>query len=57
MKKSVILTAAIFTAFGVKAQGNNNPQQSMHIDKAVFDICATIFVVALFMIFILTIEK
>jgi hypothetical protein len=53
MKKIVTFTAAIFTAFAVNAQDNNN----MQIDHAVFNICATIFVIALFMIFILTILK
>lgn len=57
MKKIITTATVIFVVFGVNAQDNSNPQQGTHIDHEVFNICATIFVVALFMIFILTILK
>ena len=57
MKKTITTIAVIFFAFTLNSQENNNLQQNTQIDHEVFNICATIFVVALFMIFILTILK
>ena len=57
MKKIITTIPVIFFAFTVNSQDNNNLQQNTQLDHEVFNICATIFVVALFMIFILTILK
>ena len=57
MKKIITTIAVIFFAFTLNSQENNNLQQNTQFDHEVFRICATIFVVALFMIFILTILK
>jgi hypothetical protein len=57
MKKIITTIAVIFSAFSLYSQDNHNLVQNTHIDQEVFNICATIFVVALFMIFILTILK
>ena len=57
MKKIITSIASIFSVYALNAQDNSNPQQNMHIDPEIFNICATIFVIALFMIFILTILK
>ena len=57
MKKIITTIAVIFFAFTLNSQENNNLQQNTQIDHEVFNICATIFVVALFMIFMLTILK
>ena len=53
MKKFVCITTVIGTPFFVSAQNIQSPA----IDKEVFNICATIFVVGLFMLFILQILK
>jgi len=53
MKKILSLAAIVATPFLVSAQDAGNSG----IDKEIFNICATIFVVGLFMIFILTILK
>ena len=57
MKKTITTIAVIFSVFAINAQDYNNLQQNTQFDHEVFRICATIFVVALFMIFILTILK
>lgn len=57
MKKIITTIAVIFSAFAINGQDYNNLQQNAQFDHEVFRICATIFVVALFMIFILTILK
>ena len=56
MKKVITIVITIFTANTISAQ-NNGLQQSTYIDHDIFNICASIFVVALFMIFILNILK
>jgi hypothetical protein len=56
MKKTLTIVAAILAAFTVNAQ-DIFPKQEMHIDIRVFDICAQVLVLVLFMIFILTILK
>ena len=56
MKKVVTVAATIFTVNAISAQ-NNGLQQGTYIDHDIFNICASIFVVALFMIFILNILK
>ena len=53
MKKILSVAAIVATPFLVNAQDAGNSG----IDKEIFNICATIFVVGLFMIFILTILK
>lgn len=53
MKKIISIAAVIATPFVVNAQNTNTPI----IDKEIFNICATIFAVGLFMIFILVILK
>ncbi|MCC6287976.1 MAG: hypothetical protein IT249_08825 [Chitinophagaceae bacterium] len=53
MKKIISIATVIATPFFVNAQNTNTPA----IDKEIFNICATIFVVGLFMIFILVILK
>ena len=53
MKKILSLVAVVATPFVVCAQDGN----SIQFDGKIFEICATIFVVGLFMIFILTIMK
>lgn len=53
MKQLISIVAIIAAPFFVNAQNVNNPT----IDKEVFNVCATIFVVGLFMIFILVIIK
>jgi len=53
MKKILSLVAIVATPFLVSAQNAGNSG----IDGETFKICATIFVVGLFMIFILTIMK
>ena len=56
MKKITTIAIATLSTVAVNAQDNHTPQALM-IDTKVFDVCAAIFVVALFMIFILTIMK
>jgi hypothetical protein len=53
MKKILSIAATMATPFVVNAQNNNNTS----IDKEIFNACAAIFVVGLFMIFILLILK
>ena len=53
MKSIISLTAVITMPFVVNAQSINTPT----IDKEIFNVCATIFLVGLFMIFILGILK
>lgn len=53
MKKIISIAVAITTPFAVNAQASNSPE----INQEIFNICATIFVVGLFMVFILTILK
>jgi len=53
MKKILSLVAVVITPFVVCAQDGI----STEFDRKIFEICATIFVVGLFMIFILTIMK
>lgn len=53
MKKIISIATVITTPFFVNAQNINTPT----IDKEIFNVCATIFVVGLFMIFILVILK
>ncbi|MEP6948722.1 MAG: hypothetical protein ABI863_05590 [Ginsengibacter sp.] len=53
MKKIISIAAVTTTPFIVKAQNINTPT----IDKDIFNVCATIFVVGLLMIFILAILK
>jgi hypothetical protein len=53
MKKILTLAAVVTTPFFVNAQDLN----SNGFDRQTFEVCATIFVVGLFMIFILTIMK
>ena len=53
MKNILSLAAVIITPFFVNAQSINAPT----IDKEIFNVCATIFLVGLFMIFILGILK
>ena len=53
MKKTINITAIIATPFVANAQNINSPA----IDKEIFNVCATIFVLGLFMIFILVILK
>lgn len=53
MKKILSLVAIVATPFVVCAQDG----YSTEFDRKIFEICATIFVVGLFMIFILTIMK
>ena len=52
MKKIISVVATIAAPFVVNAQSINPA-----IDKEIFNVCATIFVVGLFMIFILVILK
>ena len=53
MKKIISIAAVMTTPFLVNAQSESRPG----IDKEIFNVCATIFVVGLFMIFILVIIK
>ncbi len=53
MKRIINTVAVIVTPFAVNAQNSN----SLQVDKNVFNAVASIFVVALFMIFILAIVK
>ncbi len=53
MKKIISIAAVMTTPFVVNAQSGNRPG----IDMDIFNVCATIFVVGLFMIFILVILK
>ncbi|HJV18706.1 MAG TPA: hypothetical protein VJ552_02400 [Sediminibacterium sp.] len=53
MKKILSIAAVMATPFLANAQHGN----SMVVDKEIFNICATIFVVGLLMIFILVIMK
>ena len=53
MKKTINITAIIATPFVANAQNINSPA----IDKEIFNVCATIFVLGLCMIFILVILK
>jgi hypothetical protein len=53
MKKIISTTTAIISPFLLNAQDFGTPG----IDHEVFNICATIFVIGLFMLFILTIMK
>lgn len=53
MKQIISIVAIIAAPFVVNAQNINNST----IDKEIFNVCATIFVVGLFMIFILVIIK
>jgi hypothetical protein len=53
MKKMIGIATVMGTPFFANAQNTNAPV----IDKEIFNICATIFVVGLFMIFILAILK
>ena len=53
MKKILSLAAVVATPFVACAQDG----YSTEFDRKIFEICATIFVVGLFMIFILTIMK
>jgi hypothetical protein len=53
MKKFIGILAIIFMPFFVNAQGTVGTT----IDKGIFNICATIFTIGLFMIFILAIVK
>ncbi len=53
MKKIISIATVITSPFLVNAQTTNTP----YIDKDIFNICASIFVVGLFMIFILVIIK
>lgn len=58
MKKLVTIATVIFAALITNAQGNNPPGQNSNIDyQAIYNICAAIFVVFLFMVFILAILK
>lgn len=53
MKKILSLALVVVSPFIVSAQDGN----STEFERKIFEICATIFVVGLFMIFILTIMK
>ncbi len=53
MKNVISIVAVIATPFVVTAQNTNTPT----IDKEIFNICATILVIGIFMIFILVIMK
>lgn len=53
MKKIISIATGIASPFFVNAQSTGTP----YIDQGIFNICATIFVVGLFMIFILVIIK
>lgn len=53
MKKLISIVTVMSTPFFVNAQNTNAPV----IDKEIFNICASILVVGLFMIFILAILK
>lgn len=53
MKKIITVATLLLTSTFIQAQSSGN----YYSDPVVFNICATIFVVALFMIFILTILK
>lgn len=55
MKKVITIVLAILSTFALNAQGN--VIQDTDINPEVFRVCATIFVVGLFMLFILTIMK
>jgi H+/Cl- antiporter ClcA len=54
MKKVISMVAIIFTPFFSIAQST---EYNTLIDKEIFRVCATIFVIGLFMIFILVILK
>ena len=56
MKRIITIATTIFATITANAQ-DDTPQQGMHIDMRVFDVCAQILAFALFMIFILTILK
>ena len=53
MKKIIAFAAFIFTSTIMKAQSS----EGQYLDREIFNACAVIFTVALFMIFILTILK
>lgn len=53
MKKIISIGTGIASPFFVNAQNTGTP----HIDKDIFNVCATIFAVGLFMIFVLVILK
>jgi hypothetical protein len=57
MKKIITTLTVLLAAFAVNAQDDKNPGRYMQIDDEVFRISASIFVLSLFMIFILTILK
>lgn len=56
MKRLIITVLAVFATLLATAQSNYLERQA-HMNEKVFDICATIFTVALFMAFILLIIK
>lgn len=57
MRKIVLTATAIFGVAAINAQDNYPPHQNTGIDEEVFQICATIFTVLAFMVFILAILK
>jgi hypothetical protein len=56
MKKILSIAALIFTSTVINAQPETQSRDP-YLDREIFNVCATIFVVGLFMIFILTILK
>jgi hypothetical protein len=53
MKKIITIAALLFTSTLIQAQSSGD----QYLDREIFNACAVIFTVALFMIFILTILK
>ena len=53
MKKIIAIAALIFSSTIMQAQSS----EGQYLDRGVFNVCATIFIIALFMLFILTILK
>jgi len=57
MKKILAIIPASLVGYMVNAQDNGQPVYLMRYDSEMFQIAATIFVVAMFMYFIITIMK
>jgi hypothetical protein len=57
MKKALIITAASLASSVAATAQNNDPYYMMGYNKDIFEICATVFVVGMFMFFIITVMK
>ena len=56
MKKILLIAALVFISSSIHAQ-TENLTQGIYFDRGVFNVCATIFIIGLFMVFILSFLK